>query len=357
MVKCVVSGCTNRVLNANRGACKRPPKRFFKFPEDPARVKVWLAALRELDRQDPTEEHLICEDHFLPEDICKKGVKSDAIPIMPPCPDGSLDMITHWGAESADEEEEEAPWATSLEVEEEEEDAVNDLDGNVLCGEVKQEPDADMESSTSPNETSETSEMKKGTSRQDGTLDLRNVTTDLHTSKRRIYDITNVLSGIKLIKKESANKIKWIGGSLNSSFPWENQSLFNGQMANLNLVEDTLDTLIKTCAQQLFEMTDDLENAAMAYVTHEDIRQLEAFHQQTVIVVKAPEETKLEVPAPTETSIQVHLKAGKGPIKVLMSDMISRHVYREKNSCFVSLEESRIKTSTLHTESASSQGT
>lgn len=72
------------------------------------------------------EEHLICEDHFLPEDICKKGVKGDAIPIMPPCPDGSLDMITRWGAESADEEEE-APWA-----EEEEMDAVDGLDGGLF---------------------------------------------------------------------------------------------------------------------------------------------------------------------------------------------------------------------------------
>lgn len=38
----------------------------------------------------------------------------------------------------------------------------------------------------------------------------------------------------------------------------------------------------------------------MAYVTHKDISRLGAFQEQTVIVVKAPEETKLEVPAPTE---------------------------------------------------------
>lgn len=58
---------------------------------------MWLAALRETDKQDPTEQHLICEDHFLPEDITKNGVHSDAIPIMPPCFDGA------WGAESEEE--------------------------------------------------------------------------------------------------------------------------------------------------------------------------------------------------------------------------------------------------------------
>lgn len=40
----------------------------------------------------------------------------------------------------------------------------------------------------------------------------------------------------------------------------------------------------------------------MAYVTHEDISRLGAFQEQSVIVVKAPEETKLEVPAPTEVN-------------------------------------------------------
>lgn len=42
MVKCVVSGCPNRVssVNDNRGIFNRPPKRFFNFPTDPARIKV-----------------------------------------------------------------------------------------------------------------------------------------------------------------------------------------------------------------------------------------------------------------------------------------------------------------------------
>ena len=44
----------------------------------------------------------------------------------------------------------------------------------------------------------------------DGVLDLRKVVTSLHTRRRRVYDITNVLSSISLIKKESANRVMWM---------------------------------------------------------------------------------------------------------------------------------------------------
>lgn len=44
----------------------------------------------------------------------------------------------------------------------------------------------------------------------DDSVDLREVTVSLSTHKRRVYDITNVLDGINLIQKESANKIKWM---------------------------------------------------------------------------------------------------------------------------------------------------
>lgn len=69
---------------------------------------MWLAALRETDKQVSAEHHRICEDHFLPEDISASGVSGDAIPIMPPCLDGALGMMGPWGAQSEDEEDQ---WA------------------------------------------------------------------------------------------------------------------------------------------------------------------------------------------------------------------------------------------------------
>lgn len=79
-------------------------------------VQVWLAALRETDKQDSTDQHIICEDHFLPEDVSINGVISDAIPIMPPYLDGPLGMISPWGAESSEEEDQ---WAIGDDEEDE----------------------------------------------------------------------------------------------------------------------------------------------------------------------------------------------------------------------------------------------
>nr|XP_004568502.1 transcription factor E2F6 [Maylandia zebra] len=377
MVKCVVSGCPNRMVNVSRGLFNRPKKRFFNFPQDPARVQVWLAALRETEKQDSVEQHLICEDHFLPEDISDEGVSSDAIPIMPPCLDGALGLLSQWGAESSEEEDQWAAGGGGGEEEEEEEE--EDVNVPVIPfarrpTPHKQEPDAKTNLGTKREILSHLKEMiqTRISTRQDaslgvltvrflelllmspdGTIDLREVTKSLQTRRRRVYDITNVLEGFNVIEKQTANKVKWIGSCPISSFLLKSRQKFQRELENLKLVEDTLDSLIKSCAQQLFDMTDEWQNALLAYVTHEDISRLEAFQEQTVIVVKAPEETKLEVPAPTEDSIQVHLKGGKGPIMMMTCDIgTGEAVTGEMSGCFVTLEESRIKTTTLHRETS-----
>ncbi|GLD57971.1 transcription factor E2F3 isoform X1, partial [Lates japonicus] len=43
----------------------------------------------------------------------------------------------------------------------------------------------------------------------DGVLDLNVVSQELSAPKRRVYDVTNVLEGIQLIKKKSKNNIQW----------------------------------------------------------------------------------------------------------------------------------------------------
>ncbi|XP_056261147.1 transcription factor E2F6-like [Seriola aureovittata] len=391
MVKCVVSGCPNRMVNVNRGIFNRPPKRFFNFPKDPTRVKVWLAALRETDKQDLTDQHLICEDHFLPEDISNNGVNSDAIPIMPPCLDGPLSLISPWGEETSEEEEEEEEdlWITRA-CDDDDDDDDDDHDDTGAgeggddapaapeppqqgpAGGLKNPPEAEKPSASLS--AKKRSTQSKKFSRQDvslglltrgflelllaapdDSLDLRQVAVSLKTGKRRVYDITNVLDGINLIQKESANRIKWIGKNPISHFLWKSHKRFQRELNNLKLVEDTLDGLIKSCAQQLFDMTDDMENSASAYVTHEDISRLKDLREQTVIVVKAPEETKLEIPAPREESIQVNLKAGKGPIMVMTcevgsGDTATSDPGETRSGFFLTLEESRIRTNTLHTE-------
>lgn len=405
MVKCIVSGCPNRAGNVNRGVFNRPTKRFFSFPKDPARVKVWLAALRETDKQDLTEQHLICEDHFLPEDVSASGVTDDAIPIMPPYLDGPLGRTSPWGAESSEEEEQCATGGPGrAEVEDDAPSSPGrpqqQLGGSgatagptetfTHCGKpdllfpLSDSQDPQGGSTKPPKAVKPSAAVRNKTKRNqpekppryevslgvltkrflellqvdpDRPLELRDVAASLQTRKRRVYDITNVLEGINLIHKVPANRIQWIGKCPVSSYLWRNQEKFLVELENLKLVENTLDSLIKSCAQQLFDMTDHEGNATLAYVTHEDVRRLQAFQDQTLIVVKAPEETKLEIPAPREDSIQVHLKAGRGPIMVMSCEVGSGDAVTsdpgETSSSFTSLEESRIRMTS--TEAAAPQ--
>ncbi|NWH63052.1 E2F6 factor, partial [Geococcyx californianus] len=154
----------------------------------------------------------------------------------------------------------------------------------------------------------------------DGVLDLNEVATTLGVRKRRVYDITNVLDGIHLIRKRSKNHIQWVG----SSAAPDQQNL-KDEISHLSAMEEALDELIKDCAHQLFELTDDEENAEYPFnsciiLTH-DIHSIQAFQEQIVIAIKAPEETTLEIPIPKEDCIEIHVKSTKGPIDVYLCEV------------------------------------
>ncbi|XP_036119053.1 transcription factor E2F6 isoform X2 [Molossus molossus] len=136
-----------------------------------------------------------------------------------------------------------------------------------------------------------------------GILDLNKVATKLGVRKRRVYDITNVLDGIDLVEKKSKNHIRWIGSDLSDFGAVPQQKKLQEELSDLSAMEEALDELIKDCAQQLFELTDDKENERLAYVTYQDIHSIQAFHEQIVIAVKAPAETRLDVPAPREVGL------------------------------------------------------
>lgn len=44
----------------------------------------------------------------------------------------------------------------------------------------------------------------------DGVVDLNLAAQELNVQKRRLYDITNVMEGVHLIKKKSKNNIQWM---------------------------------------------------------------------------------------------------------------------------------------------------
>ncbi|MBN3297703.1 E2F2 factor, partial [Amia calva] len=114
----------------------------------------------------------------------------------------------------------------------------------------------------------------------DGVLDLNWAAEVLEVQKRRIYDITNVLEGVQLIRKKSKNNIQWVG------------------------------SMSRLCSPSLLR--------TLGYVTYQDIRSIASLQDQTVIAIKAPSETKLEVPESTGDSLKIYLKSKNGPIEVYL---------------------------------------
>ncbi|XP_018556973.1 transcription factor E2F3 [Lates calcarifer] len=143
----------------------------------------------------------------------------------------------------------------------------------------------------------------------DGVLDLNVVSQELSAPKRRVYDVTNVLEGIQLIKKKSKNNIQWLGARVNLQIHEELRALVEQ--------ERKLDELIQSCRRQVLQMCDDHHSQRFAYLTYEDVQRIPSLKEQTVIVIRAPADTKLEVPHPEE-SLQVHLSSTQGPIEVFL---------------------------------------
>ncbi|AWP04871.1 hypothetical protein SMAX5B_016222 [Scophthalmus maximus] len=83
----------------------------------------------------------------------------------------------------------------------------------------------------------------------DGVFDLNLIALQLNAPKRRVYDVTNVLEGIKLIKKKSKNNIEWLGGPVTVEQTQE--------LCPLIGAEKKLDELIQSCTRQIYQICED----------------------------------------------------------------------------------------------------
>ncbi|XP_057566528.1 transcription factor E2F2 isoform X2 [Hippopotamus amphibius kiboko] len=152
---------------------------------------------------------------------------------------------------------------------------------------------------------------------EDGVLDLNWAAEVLDVQKRRIYDITNVLEGIQLIRKKAKNNIQGRGLFEDPTRPGKQQQL-GQELKELMSMEQALDQLIQSCSLNFKHLTEDKANKRLAYVTYQDIRAVGNFKEQTVIAVKAPPQTRLEVPERSEENLQIYLKSTQGPIEVYL---------------------------------------
>jgi len=159
----------------------------------------------------------------------------------------------------------------------------------------------------------------------EGILDLNQAAGALGVQKRRIYDITNVLEGIGLIEKKSKNNIQWKGMGVTSTTNIQQElDSLKEQIKTAGDQEQFLDSAIGAMQQSLRNLAEDGESSQHAYMTHDDIRSIPSFAQDTVIAIKAPSGTTLEVPDPDEgmeypqRRYQIYLKSAAGPVEVFL---------------------------------------
>lgn len=152
---------------------------------------------------------------------------------------------------------------------------------------------------------------------KDGVLDLNWAAEVLDVQKRRIYDITNVLEGIQLIRKKAKNNIQCVKGMFEDPTQPGKQQQLGQELKELMSKEQALDQLIQSCSLNFKHLIEDKANERLAYVTYQDLRAVSSFKEQTVIAIRAPPETILEVPDVNE-SLQLHLKSTQGPIEVYL---------------------------------------
>ncbi len=145
-----------------------------------------------------------------------------------------------------------------------------------------------------------------------GELDLNVAMHHLGVQKRRLYDVTNVLEGIGLIKKENKNFISWVDRGMGKlSLETENAEKVQKQQIEAEKIQlQKLDNFIEILSKQVRDYTTSSENpvnkavngesSSKLFVTKQDICSLQNYANDTVIAIRAPSGTSLEVPNPDE---------------------------------------------------------
>ena len=101
------------------------------------------------------------------------------------------------------------------------------------------------------------------------------------------------------------------------------------EIEDMRKQDSELSSYISSMDVVLKEMTADRSRTGSAFVTHDDIRGLPCFRQNTVMAIKAPAGTTLEVPDPDEgmtngnRRFQIFLKSETGPIEVFLVSQVA----------------------------------
>ncbi|CAI4227405.1 unnamed protein product [Auanema sp. JU1783] len=118
-------------------------------------------------------------------------------------------------------------------------------------------------------------------------LNLNDAAQQLLVPKRRLYDITNVLEGIDLVEKVGKNSIRWKTPHCDEG---DMKAAWN-ECIRMQKEEERLDSLIHDISAALKLAKEDPTDKPYSYVRFSDLRSVQQFVNQTLIAIKAPQES------------------------------------------------------------------
>ncbi|KAJ1686243.1 hypothetical protein LUZ63_017633 [Rhynchospora breviuscula] len=163
-------------------------------------------------------------------------------------------------------------------------------------------------------------------------LDLNEAAETLKISKRRLYDITNVLEGIGLAEKKRKNAICW-----NRNAQEEANSEMDDSVATLKASFEDFKSKEHKLDEQISEMQGRIkkfieDEKRSLFLTENELKALPCFKNQTLIVVTAPQGTTLEVPDPCQGGARAQrryrfiVRSNAGPIQVYLVSKVEEHL-------------------------------
>ncbi|KRH95105.1 Transcription factor E2F/dimerization partner (TDP) [Pseudoloma neurophilia] len=157
-------------------------------------------------------------------------------------------------------------------------------------------------------------------------INTNNLASFLKVSKRRVYDVTNILEGLGYLRKRSVNSMEWIGGDF-TQFISEDDKKENNAKHKINIEKidchamheqenrpvnqikktediselEMLDNIEMSLNSEIGELNLSVQNMLQeessitnAFVNNEDLLSIPHLSDKLIFVVKAPPETFLE---------------------------------------------------------------
>lgn len=133
---------------------------------------------------------------------------------------------------------------------------------------------------------------------KNNTIDLKYAVEKLNVVKRRIYDITNILEGLGMLRKESVNTSRWVGQDLNMILEEcdieKENATENLEIQELLDKELELDEEIEKINNEINNLTVEKSTSQYLYVTYEDLSKLHSLRDKTAFAIKAPQDSFFE---------------------------------------------------------------